>query len=106
MAVFEVEEIEFNEIMKNEFNKGQTVILKFGSEFCDACQALEGELEDLEEDNESVSVLLIDCNDCQDLAEKYNIQRLPTMVIYKNEATILYSGEGVMLSQDIEKIIN
>ena len=105
MAVFEVEELEFSKIMEEEFRKKQIVILKFGSEFCDACHALGGELEDVEEENENVSLLLIDCNDCQDLAEQYNIRKLPTMVIYKDSNTILYRGEGVVLSQDIEKMI-
>lgn len=106
MAVFEIQEIEFSNIMAQEFAKNQIVILKFGSEFCDACHALEGELEDLEEDNENVSILLIDCNDSQDLAEQYNVRKLPTMVIYKDSDTVLYRGEGVVLSQDIEEIIS
>ncbi len=106
MAVFEIEEIEFNDIMAQEFAKGQVVILKFGSEFCDACHALEGELEDVEEENEKVSVLMIDCNECQNIAEHYNVHQLPTMVIYKDPDTILYRGEGVVLSQDIEEIIS
>ncbi|MCW8895139.1 thioredoxin family protein [Sulfurimonas sp.] len=106
MAVFEIQEIEFHNIMAQEFAKNQIVILKFGSEFCDACHALESELEDLEEDNENVSLLLIDCNDCQDLAEQYHVHRLPTMVIYKDSDTILYRREGVVLSQDIEEIIS
>jgi len=106
MAVFEVEELEFHELMAQEFGKKQIVILKFGSEFCDACHALEGELEDLEEENANVSLFMIDCNECQDLAEQYNIRKLPTMVIYKDRDTVLYRGEGVVLSQDIEEIIS
>ena len=106
MAVFEIEEFEFNDIMAQEFAKNQIVVLKFGSEFCDACHALEGELEDLEESNENVSLLMIDCNDCQSIAEHYNVRQLPTMVIYKDSDTIIYRGEGVLLSQDIEEIIS
>lgn len=106
MAVFEIEEMEFNEIMAQELAKGQIVILKFGSEFCDACHALEGELEDVEDENENVSLLMIDCNECQSIAEQYNIHQLPTMIIYKDPETILYRGEGVLLSQDIEEIIS
>lgn len=106
MAVFEIEEIEFHNIMAQEFDKKQIVILKFGAELCDACHALEGELEDLEEENENVSVLLIDCNECESLTEQYNVHVLPTMVIYKDKDTILYKKEGVMLSQDIEEIIS
>ena len=106
MAIYEVEELEFEELMAQEFEKKQVVILKFGSEFCDSCHALEGELEDLEEENENVSVLLIDCNECPDLAEKYNVRKLPTMYIFKDAETILFRAEGVVLSQDIEELIS
>ena len=106
MAVFEVEELEFHSLMAQEFEKKQIVILKFGSEYCDSYHALEGELEDLEEENENVSVLIIDCNDCPDLTEQYNIRKLPTMIIYKDVDTILFRYEGVVLSQDIEEIIS
>jgi len=106
MAIYEVEELEFNNLMAQEFEKKQIVILKFGSEYCDGCHALEGELEDLEEENENVSILLIDCNECQSLAEKYNVRQLPTMFIYKDADTIIFKYEGVVLSQDIEEIIS
>ena len=106
MAIFEVEELEFPQLMAQEFEKKQIVILKFGSEYCDSCHALESELEDLEEDNENVSVLLIDCNECPVLAEKYNVKRLPTMYIYKDADTILFKAEDVVLSQDIEELIS
>ena len=105
MAFFEVDESDFSEVISKQFEEKKIVILKFGSEFCDACHALEGELEDVDEDNENVSVLTIDCNDSQSIAEHYGVHRLPTMVIYKDEENILYRGEGVILAQDIEEII-
>lgn len=106
MAVLEVEESEYYDIMDLEFAKGQTVILKFGSELCDACHALESELEDLEEENENVTVLSLDVHQCQSIAEQYDVYSVPTMVIYKDKDIILYRGEGVLLSQDIEEIIS
>jgi thioredoxin 1 len=107
MAIFEdVDITDFDEIMESEFKKGNIVILKFGTEMCDACFALESELEDLEEENENVSVLLIDCNDAQDLAENFDIQEVPTMIIYRDRDHIIYRGYGVLLSQDIEEIIS
>jgi len=107
MAIFEDVDIEdFDEIMTQEFGKKNIVILKFGSELCDACNALEGELEDLEEEHENVSVLMIDCNDAPDIAENYDIVKVPTMIIYKDKNTIIHKSEGVLLSQDIEKIIS
>lgn len=106
MAIFEdVDITDFDEIMEAEFNKNNTVILKFGSELCDACYALESELEDLAEEDENISVLLIDCNESPDLAENFDVVQVPTMIIYKNKNTPIFRTKNVMLSQDIEKII-
>jgi thioredoxin 1 len=105
MAFFEVDESDFKEVIAEQFEKNNIVILKFGSEFCDACRALGWELQNIDDEYENVSVLAIDCNDSPDLAEKYSVRRLPTMIIYKDENTILFRSEDVVLSQDIENII-
>ena len=57
MAYIEVDEIDFTEKLHEEFDKGQIVILKFGSEYCDACMALDFELEEIDDKYENVSVL-------------------------------------------------
>ena len=106
MALIEVDEIDFQEVLKEEFRKGQIVILKFGSEYCDACMALGFELEEIENAHENVTILEIDCGESEDLAQKYGVTQVPTMVIYENENSTLWHQEGVVLAQDIEKIIN
>ena len=107
MAIFEdVDITNFDKIMKEEFEKKNTVILKFGAQMCDACFALETELEELEEENENVSILLIDCNEAPDIAENYDIQKVPTMIILKDKDTMIYKDYGVVLACDIEKIIS
>ena len=92
-------------MLSKQFEEKKTVILKFGSEFCDACSALGWELEDIDKYYDNISTLLIDCNDSQGLAESYDIYGLPTMIIYKDAQTMVYRGEGVLLSQDIKEII-
>jgi len=105
MAFIPVDEMDFYEVLNNEFDKGQIVILKFGSEYCDACMALEFELEEIDDAHENVSVLEIDCGESEELAQKYGITQVPTMVIYENKNSTLWHKEGVVLAQDIEKII-
>jgi len=105
MAFIEVDEENFTEILNREFEKKQTVILKFGSEYCEPCHALECELEEVDDEFEDVSVLNIDTDESPSLAEQFDVFQLPTMIIYKNRETLLYHGEEVVLSQDINKII-
>jgi len=104
MAIFEVDESDFDEIKSQELDKGKFIILKFGSELCDACQALDFELEELE-NIKNISILSIDCSDAQELAELYEIDRVPTVIIYNPKNHMLIRHEGVMLYQDILEII-
>jgi len=105
MGFIDVDEFDFQEVLQDEFKKDQTVILKFGTQFCDACMSLGFELEELEAKHDSVSILEIDCNESVGLAEEYGIVQVPFMVVYRDAETILYSGEGVVLAADLEKII-
>ena len=105
MAFIEVDDMDFHEVLAEEFSKGQTVILKFGSEYCDGCIALDFELEELDDKFENISVLAIDPAESESLAQTYNVTQVPTMVIYEDAETILWQKEGIMLAVDIEKII-
>ena len=104
MAIFEVDEDDFSEIKSKELDKNNFIILKFGSELCDACQALDFELEELEE-VENISILNIDCNDSQELCELFEIDRVPTIIIYSPKNQMILRHEGVMLYQDMMEII-
>ena len=105
MAFIEVDEDNFEQVLTEEFDKKQIVILKFGSEFCDPCHALECELEEIDEEVKGVTILMIDTSESQDLAAQYDVFELPTMIIYKDSQTVIYHKEGVILAPDIEKII-
>ncbi len=106
MAYIEVDDFNIKEVLSQEFAKKQIVILKFGSEYCDACLALDFELEEIDDKYENVSILEIDCGESEDLTQRYGVTQVPTMVIYENKNSTLWHKEGVMLAQDIEEIIN
>jgi len=105
MAFIQVDEMDFDEVVNAEFDKGQIVILKFGSEYCDACMALEFELEEIDDKHEKISVLEIDCGESEELANRYGVTQVPTMVIYENKDSTLWHKEGAVLAVDIENII-
>jgi len=105
MAFLVVDEDNFQEVLEEVFSKNKIAILKFGSEFCELCHALECELEDIDEEFENVSVLTIDTDESPELAEKYQVFQLPTMVIYRDRDSIIYNKTGVIPSQDIEEYL-
>ncbi|SHO80858.1 hypothetical protein MNB_SV-15-508 [hydrothermal vent metagenome] len=92
-------------VMSEEFAKGNMVILQFTSELCDACVALEMELEEIDEKYDDISILSIDCNENDELVEYYDVYQTPTMIIFNSQKEMIYNGEGVMLYQDIEQIM-
>ena len=106
MAYIDVDDSSINETMNEEFAKGNIVILKFFTEFCDACMAMDMELEDVDDDNDNVSVIAVDCAECEFTAERYGIVQVPTTIIMKDAGTTLLHKEGIMLSQDIEDVIS
>ncbi len=103
--IIEVDELDFKEVLANEFSKGNIVILKFGSMYCDACMALGFELEELDEKMDNLSILEIDCSDSESLTQMYDIVQVPTMIIYKDANSMIFNAVGVTLAVDIEKII-
>ena len=52
---------------------------------------LECELEELDEELENVTILMVDTSESPSLAEQYDIFELPTMVIYKESETPISS---------------
>jgi thioredoxin 1 len=106
MATYQVDEENFQEKIEEAFNTNKKVILKFESEFCDACMAQGFELEELEELRDDVDILEIDCSESEQLVEHYNINQVPTMMIFKDRETLLYDEEGVILASDIVEILD
>ena len=105
MAFIEVDETNIEQHLESQFEQGQTLIIKFGSEWCEPCHALEGELEDVDDDHENVTVLMVDTDTSAELAAQYSVHALPTMLIYNKNREMIYRGEGVLLAQDIEELI-
>lgn len=105
MAIFEVDDENFEAVMDEEFNKGNTVVLKFGSDFCEACSALEMELEQLVDMNDKVSIVAVNTDDSPEIAEAYDVYQLPTMIIFNGKDNIIHEASGVVLSEDINEII-
>jgi thioredoxin 1 len=105
MAIIEVDEENFVIEIEKAFDKKDRVIVKFGSEYCEPCHALECELEELDEEIEHLTILMVDTDESPSLAEQFDVYQLPTMVIYQDRDTILRTITGVMLAPDIEEIV-
>ena len=100
MAVKQVNTQEFQESIA-----AGRVFADFFATWCMPCKMMSPILEEVSEKLEGeVSFVKIDVDECRDLAEKYGIMSIPTMIVFEN-------GEpakklvGVHPAEEIEKAI-
>jgi thiol-disulfide isomerase/thioredoxin len=105
MPFIEIDEEDFDAIVEREFAKGHTVILKFGSTFCDGCQLMEFELEEVHDRLTKISILDIDSGLCGALVQRFEVEQVPTTLIFKDSETQLLYKSGIMLADDIVELI-
>ncbi|MBP6661086.1 MAG: glutaredoxin family protein, partial [Chitinophagales bacterium] len=75
-------------------------------EWCGPCKMMKPILEDLKKKvGDDATILKIDIDKNPNIARKYNIQSVPTLMIFKN-GKILWKQAGVVAAHQLEKIIN
>jgi thioredoxin 1 len=91
----------------NELINGQTpVLVDFSAEWCGPCKMMGPVLEQLKGKMENkVRILKIDVDSNRELACKYNIRSVPTLMLFQNGKS-KWSGVGVMTSDHLENVIN
>ena len=105
MSFIDVDEDNFDEILAREFERKNVVILKFGSDYCDACQLMEMELEELCDRLANISVLNIDSGLSEYLTQKYFVEEVPTTLIFKEADKQLFYRTGITLADDMIEVI-
>ncbi len=77
----EIEEKDFEqEVLKNS----KVVLVDFFATWCMPCQMLRPELEALDEMRDDIEIVSIDVDKTRDLAMKYDIEFVPTVLTFKN----------------------
>lgn len=78
-------------------------LLKFSATWCGPCKMLSGSLSHANLDG--VELVEIDIDDNMEMAAKYNIRGVPTMILLENDAEIQRKS-GVLMADEIEEFIN
>ena len=105
MPFIAVDDESFDDIVEREFSKGHTVVLKFGSAYCDSCQMMEFELEEVHDRVTKVSILDIDSGSCLGLLQRFEVEEVPTTLIFKDVESQLLYKHGIILADDMIDII-
>ena len=100
-----IEEKDFeSEVLKDN----KVVIVDFFATWCGPCQMLMPVLRKVASERENIDIIEIDVDKAQSLAMRYDIEAVPTMIIFKNGIEIARIGgfySKSELDEELEKYI-
>jgi thioredoxin 1 len=92
----------FNDIINND----KPVLVDFWATWCGPCVAMAPILKEVAEKvGESAKIIKIDVDKNEQLASRYQIQSVPTMILFKN-GQILWRESGMKSVQQLITVIN
>lgn len=100
MLMHDIDESKFEEVI----SKG-VVVLDFYATWCGPCKMLAPELESLASKNSNIVVCKIDVDNHSDLARRYGVMTIPTLVLYK-DGVLVKKSSGYMPVDALEEWIS
>lgn len=95
--------MDFNEILENN----NVVVAKFGAEWCTPCRTIGPIIERVgKQFEDKAKVISIDVEDEPDLATKYKIRNIPTILYFKNGEIKDKSVGSITESDFVDRINN
>ena len=93
--------------MNNKINQGGIMkVLDFYADWCGPCQMLKPILEEVEKEHPDVEFVKVNIDEQQEMAEKYEVMSIPTLVFLNDDDEIVETFVGMKSKQDIEKVLS
>lgn len=95
--------------MKSSFNdiisSNKPVLIDFYADWCGPCKMLAPILKDAKDElGEAVSIIKIDVDKNQELANKFQVRGVPTMMLFKG-GKVLWRQSGVIPKEQIVQVV-
>jgi len=84
MAITEVASTEFDQLVL-EGSKSRPIVVDFWAPWCGPCRMITPIIEELDKEySGSIDFYKLNIDESQDIASRYNIMSIPTVIIYKD----------------------
>ncbi|HIY76829.1 MAG TPA: thioredoxin [Candidatus Sphingobacterium stercorigallinarum] len=91
----------FNDLI----NRNKLVLVDFSAEWCGPCQTLAPILKELKEElGEVLSIIKIDVDKNQPVAAKFQVQGVPTLILYRDGEQV-WRQSGLLTKSELLQIV-
>ncbi|QIV94530.1 thioredoxin [Allofrancisella frigidaquae] len=97
--VIKTDEVGFDKIINST---SKPILVDFYADWCGPCKTLAPILDQLSKDYKNALVAKVNVDDNQDLAAKFGIRSIPTLIIFKN-AKQVETLNGVFTASELQK---
>lgn len=97
-------EVNSMEELEKVIQGNKNVLLDFWASWCEPCKQMMPSLEKVSLENEGVTFCKIKVDDNKDIARKYRVMSVPTLITIKNQDVVTFSS-GFKTENDISKFL-